>query len=187
MKKLTSDLHFRHRNICNYTNRNLFTTSEKHDAWVTSLWNSEVSEDDDVYHLGDFCFSAAYDVLAGIVRSLKGRKHFIIGNHDKEENFKRLRREGLIESYGHYKEIKIGDTKVCLSHYPMTVWNRQHYGSFMLHGHCHGSFQGQGKILDVGLDNVYNIYQDHRFLTEDQIVSLMEERELYVGDGHSNR
>ena len=110
-----------------------------------------------------------------------------MGNHDKEENFRKLRNDGLIESYGYYKEIKIGDTKVCMSHYPMTVWNRQHYGSFMLHGHCHGSFQGKGKILDVGLDNVMNVYGGHFFLTEENITQFMSEQEVYIADHHSTK
>lgn len=59
---------------------------------------------------------------------------------------------------GNYLEV-IVDGKYCiLSHYPISSWNHSN-GSYMLHGHCHGSFKQSlptekefGKILDVGWD-----------------------------------
>jgi calcineurin-like phosphoesterase family protein len=182
-----SDLHFHHRNICNYTNRHLVTTPEQHDQWVIDLWNSTVNPGDIVYHLGDFCFNSRYEILRDIVRKLNGQKHFIIGNHDKEENFKKLKAEGLIHWYGHYKEIKIKDTKVILSHFPFASWHRQHYGSWHLHGHCHASFQGEGKILDAGLDMSFKLYNEHKFFDEQMILDFMESRDVVVTDGHKPR
>ena len=40
-----------------------------------------------------------------------------------------------------------------MMHYPIYRWNRQQHGSIHLHGHTHGSYQGEEKILDVGIDN----------------------------------
>jgi calcineurin-like phosphoesterase family protein len=34
----------------------------------------------------------------------------------------------------------------------MTFWNKAHYGSVMLHGHCHGTHQATGRSIDVGYD-----------------------------------
>ena len=182
-----SDLHFRHRNICDYTERKLETTPELHDEWVTDLWNSTVNSGDIVYHLGDFCFNSRYEILRDIVRKLNGQKHFIIGNHDKEENFKKLKTEGLLHWYGHYKEIKIGDNKVVLSHFPFASWHRQHYGSWHLFGHCHGSLIGQGKMMDVGLDSAYNLFGKHKFFSEEMIEEFMNSRQIISVDGHKPR
>ena len=182
-----SDLHFRHRNICDYTERKLETTPELHDEWVTDLWNSEVNPGDIVYHLGDFCFNSKYEILRDIVRKLNGQKHFVIGNHDKEENFKKLKTEGLLHWYGHYKEIKIKDTKVVLSHFPFASWHRQHYGSWHLHGHTHASYQGVGKVLDVGLDMSFKLCNRHKFFSEQMIEDFMQIRETVVTDGHKPR
>lgn len=183
----TSDLHFHHRNICTYTNRHLVTTPEQHDQWVIDLWNSIVNPGDIVYHLGDFCFNSRYEILRDIVRKLNGQKHFIIGNHDKEENFKKLKAEGLIHWYGHYKEIKIKDTKVVLSHFPFASWHRQHYGSWHLHGHTHGCQMGAGKILDAGLDMSFKLYNEHKFFDEQMIEDFMESRDVVVTDNHKSR
>lgn len=184
---VTSDLHFWHRNICTYTDRNSVTTAESHDEWLIDLWNSTVNPGDIVYHLGDFCFNSRYEIIRDIVRKLNGQKHFIIGNHDKEENFKKLKADGLLHWYGHYKEIKIKDTKVVLSHFPFASWHRQHYGSWHLHGHCHASYQGEGKILDVGLDMAYKLTGEHRFFNEEMIEDFMNSREVISVDGHKVR
>ena len=44
---------------------------------------------------------------------------------------------------------------VVLSHYPLLRWDRMHYGSFMLHGHVHGTlpFDPNVKRYDVGVDS----------------------------------
>lgn len=180
----TSDLHFKHKNICSYTNRNKDTTTEEHDEWLIDLWNSQVKKSDLVWHLGDFCFAAGYETVKGIVNRLNGQKHFLIGNHDKEENFKRLKEEGLLQFQGWYKEIKVKEEKSCLMHFPIASWHRQHYGAFMLHGHSHGSYKGQGRILDVGLDSAYNVFGEHKFFSEDEVHKLLIEKEVISVDGH---
>jgi len=41
-----------------------------------------------------------------------------------------------------------------LCHYPLARWDRSHYGSWHLHGHCHGNYHAlDGFIFDVGVDN----------------------------------
>jgi hypothetical protein len=42
---------------------------------------------------------------------------------------------------------------VCMFHFPIMHWHKQHYGSWHLHGHLHGNPSGvPGKALDVGWD-----------------------------------
>lgn len=190
MKVFTSDLHFLHRNICNYTDRGKFTNAENHTDWAIDIWNSQVSDKHDVYHLGDFCFSKGYETLKEVVQKLKGNKFFIYGNHDSESNFIRLRKEGLIEWCGHYKEIKIQEHKACLFHFPILAWHRQHYGSWHLFGHTHGNIPEEnlrGKMLDVGLDSSFKLYGEHKFFTENMIIEYMNSKEIYIADGHQNR
>ena len=133
-----SDLHYLHKNICDYTDRKLVTTPEKHTEWLTELWNKEVQPEDTVWHLGDFCFSTKYDVVAGIVRGLSGNKNFIKGNHCDARILNKLKEDGLINNWYDYKEIKLGEDRipVCLFHFPVACWHKQGYGSWHLHGHC---------------------------------------------------
>jgi calcineurin-like phosphoesterase family protein len=41
---------------------------------------------------------------------------------------------------------------VVLSHFPLEVWDRKHYGSYHLHGHSHGNLPPRGRRMDVGVD-----------------------------------
>jgi calcineurin-like phosphoesterase family protein len=186
MKIFTSDLHFGHKRIVEFTNRAVDCTSqENHTEWLIDVWNTEVSAGDIVYHLGDFSFFKKYSEVADVVSQLKGSKIFIKGNHDKREHLDELVEDQLIAAWYDYKEIKLGDTPVVLFHYPIASWHRQGHGAYHLHGHCHGNFKdSKGKMLDVGIDSVYNLYGKHGFLNEQQISEFMKEKEIYIADHH---
>ena len=191
MKIFTSDLHFGHKNILKYTNRHTeFNSIEEHDIGLIEIWNCNVGPDDDVYHLGDFAFISDYNKLRAIVQKLNGQKYFIAGNHDNIQHMQRLVDEGWINSISHYKEIKIGDYKAVLCHYPMSSWNRQHHGSFMLHGHTHGGLNpefNKGRILDVGLDNYYKQFGNHDFYYDIDIIDQLGNKPIYTNDEHEPR
>lgn len=182
---LTSDLHAHHNNILKFTERHAVTTVEKHLNWLVDLWNEQVQPGDRVYHLGDLSFSKSYDKIADFVSRLNGQIFLIKGNHDNPQHMKRLVQEGYAVWYGDYKEITINKTKTCLFHYPIAAWNKQGYGSFHCHGHTHGSFtDNKGKTLDVGLDNVYKIFGEHRLLSERDIIDYMNAQPIYTPDHH---
>ena len=69
------------------------------------------------------------------MNQLIGKKRLIKGNHDRiSANLRKC-----FYSIDDYKEIKIGDLYVILCHYPITFFNKQHYGSYHLYGHVHNS------------------------------------------------
>lgn len=39
-------------------------------------------------------------------------------------------------------------------------------------------------MLDVGIDNAYNLYGEHRLLNLDEIKQYMDKREVYIADTH---
>ena len=49
-----SDTHFHHHNIINYCNRPFKDVNEMNKIIINN-WNNIVTENDTVYHLGDFC------------------------------------------------------------------------------------------------------------------------------------
>ena len=120
------------------------TSQENHDEWLITLLNSQIGKSDVVIHCGDFCFKSNYDYQANLLNRLNGNWTMIWGNHDSKDNLKRLKRDGVINDWAHYKEIKLGGQKACVMHFPIAAWNKQHYGSFMLHGHC---VDGKTEIL----------------------------------------
>lgn len=178
----TSDLHFRHKNIIQYTNRPW--TFEEQTEQLISRWNSRVGLMDDVYHLGDFTFASRkqFDETVEIIKSLNGRIHFIKGNHCDDILWRMIEQANLphVIWIKEYSKIRVDGHPVVLCHFPFTIWDQKHHGAWHLHGHCHGSFQGQGKILDVGIDN----HPDHQVFSWEEVKEFMNNRTDVVLDHH---
>lgn len=146
--------YFGHGNIIRYCNRP-FTGAKEHDLELISRWNSKVKPNDTVYHLGDFGFGRPA-FLEDIRNRLNGKIHMIWGNHDK----RRTKLVHLFESTQDYLELTLQDKEldtnrafIVLFHNPILTWNRKHYGSVHLHGHCHGHSQHKDAArIDVGVD-----------------------------------
>jgi calcineurin-like phosphoesterase family protein len=184
----TSDPHFLHSRICEFTSRKLETTQENHEEWLINIWNSQVNKCDKIYVLGDLSFHKKYEQISSIMRRLNGQIFIIKGNHDSLEDLERLKFDKLIQDWYMYKEIRLEKQPVVLFHFPIAAFHKQAHGSWHLHGHSHGSYViPKGKILDVGLDSAYNIYGDHRFFTEQDVKEYMETREKQVVDHHVDR
>ena len=183
----TSDLHFDHKRICEFTERKKYTSQEDHTEWLIDLWNSKVNKGDIVYHLGDFSFATEADAIEEVLLKLNGQKFFIKGNHDQSDILQYLVKINAIVKSVDYREIRIAKTHVCLFHYPIASWSRQGYGSWHLHGHSHGSYQAEGKILDVGLDSAYNVLGEHTLFSEQDIIEYMQPKKVVVADHHKNR
>ena len=147
MRWFTADTHFGHKNIIRLAHRPFSTVDEMDEAMIRR-WNMVVNKDDEVWHLGDFCFgkrSRQEDILA----RLHGEKHLIFGNHDSHKRVA----SGWVTSH-EIKEIKGADgTKIVLFHFPMDVWNHSHVGAIHLHGHSHGTLvTRRSNRFDVGVD-----------------------------------
>lgn len=190
MNHYTSDLHLFHKNIVKFTNRPDMNV-EDHIEWIITLWNSQVKPGDTVYHLGDFCFAGTSKLqeMLSITQRLNGNIVFLIGNHDSENMLNQiaaLRTKGKTEVC-HYKEIRIGGVRTILNHYCYYVWNQCFRGSYHLFGHSHGSLEHPGKALDVGLDNSYNLFGEHRFFRDEDITKYMETKPVFSPDHHNVR
>lgn len=135
MNLYTSDLHFGHRNVINFDKRPFQDVTDM-DQMLIKLWNSRVSKEDHVYIVGDFAYRN--DKTADwYLRQLKGHKHLIVGNHDKETlaNEKAM---AYFESVDKMLHVTDGDKQICLCHFPMAEWNGYHRGTWHIYGHIHG-------------------------------------------------
>jgi len=176
---ITSDSHFYHKTTLkwdmrkrfnsqidiepeNYDKNILYEDTLKMNEELISNWNSVVGENDLVYHLGDISFASATRTRE-VLERLNGKIFLIKGNHDKWKELKKL--SDLFVDIKDYHEIKYQfenkNYHICMMHYPIASWNRKHYNSMMLHGHCHGNdhrgiidneIKNGNIIYDVGVD-----------------------------------
>ena len=134
-----SDLHFGHSNILTYDNRP-FANIEQHDRQLIERWNNTVTNDDDVWILGDISWHNAQKTIE-VFSQLNGKKHLCKGNHDTGMLGNKELQKMFVEIC-HYKEINLGGrTGLVLSHYPIPCFNGHYHGWYHLYGHVHNSFE----------------------------------------------
>ena len=170
-----SDTHFNHGNILKYCHRPFLNEHEQsllesgkdpyfkvsresidfHDTTLINNINDVVERNDILWHLGDFAF-ADYKTIRQYRDRINCQNIYLIwGNHDKHEI-----RDLFTECHDQHL-LLVGKQKIFLNHFPMLSWERSHKGSWMLHGHVHGSirknpliqpFYDSMPICDVGVD-----------------------------------
>lgn len=156
---LTADLHLGHKRIIEFCKRP-FSSVEEMDEMLVKNWNDRVKHDDSVYILGDVSFHRPQKTLS-LLKRLNGMLHLVTGNHD----WKGLMRSD--ECRGEFewtkdvhrlvvqdKDAQRGSQEITLCHFPWLTWNKSHHGTWMLHGHSHGSLPDDSRALriDVGVD-----------------------------------
>lgn len=130
----TSDLHLGHANIIKHCNRP-FQSADEMDDFLISKWNEKVSNNDTVYILGDFIFRSKHHPEE-YLSVLKGKKHLVVGNHDKAW-MKKVNLEDWFESVEMMRYMIDGQRKLTLCHYPMMSWPFSNHGGYMVYGHIH--------------------------------------------------
>ena len=186
----SADLHFCHDSIRSYCNRPYSSAQEMNNGLIKN-WNNTVKDGDTVYLLGDIGMGNRHDIVDCFF-SLNGNIQWITGNHDKSQcKWPELKKR--FDWIGIYKEIKIPDLtsyyksnnyqKIVLFHYPIHSWNGMHHGSWMLHGHTHGTFYVRDNlILDVGVD-----CWDYAPVSYERVKKYMAIRKFVPVDGHGKQ
>ena len=167
----TSDHHFGHTNILKYTSRGEhFKTAEEMNEHLIQKWNSQVKNNDTVYHLGDF-YLGHPDGATEILKKLNGNIHLIKGNHDRFLNATNKRFFGSIKDYN---RLRFEDYRINLFHYPILEWDGKYHGSMHLFGHSHGNIQMPGRALDVGVDNFEKLNPgEYGLFSMDDVLELL--------------
>lgn len=136
-----------------HPNTRQFENIREHDEEIIKRWNEKIGERDEVYHLGDFSFGSP-NYTKDIFKRLNGKKHLIIGNHDRRF-MKELYPELFLSTQYYLRQtIQVDGKKqdIILSHYAFRVWEKSHFGSWHLFGHSHGRLPMFGLSMDVGVD-----------------------------------
>ena len=98
-----------------------------HDEAILANINNIVMPGDTLWCLGDFAMGHhTEDATRWLNRINCKDVRLIRGNHDHENVCK------AFDFVRDYYELKIDDLMIMMCHYPMEVWNKSHYGSWML-------------------------------------------------------
>lgn len=186
---LSSDFHFSHANIAGPSTSNWksgyrdFKSVEEMNSTLLKTINKYVQHDDTLFYLGDFAFGGRSKIPSLRAQINCSTIHFIRGNHDhREKEWK-----DSFSSIQDYWQGKLEGYEFILSHYAFRVWYASHKGSFHCYGHSHGSLERTpyGKSMDVGVDNAYRLTGEYRPFSVDEIVKILEKREIEFPDHHS--
>ena len=139
-----SDTHFGHKSVLNFDDRP-FADVEEMDHRMIEAWNETVSDNDDVYILGDVCYRAE-KAPSWYMKQLKGQKHLIQGNHDKQLL---ADREAVAQLVSVDKMLFVRDSghNLVLCHFPLAEWNGFRRGAWHIYGHIHGRLDGAGLYM----------------------------------------
>lgn len=143
---IISDTHFNHDNIRLYESRP-FDNKEDMNYYMIDKWNSVVSEQDTVFHLGDFAF-ANKEITKEFIRQLNGKIYLIMGNHDRSHTESWWLDAG-IKKVSKYPIII--DEHFMLSHEPLYLNEHMPYINF--HGHLHSQCYNNPQYINCSVEN----------------------------------
>jgi len=116
--------------------------------------NALVKPGDTLYHLGDFTFRGKGSVESYRKLILCKDVRLVHGNHDQINMSTLGIYDRIFTKHSPLMNIKVEGKHITLCHYPMLTWDKSHYESYQLYGHCHGGFPDNPERyqLDVGVD-----------------------------------
>ncbi len=153
---VTSDSHFNHENILKFTDgktgkkiRDFSDVTEMNEIMI-QRWNSVVSPQDKIYHLGDVFFGSEESANA-ILKALNGHKRLVVGNHD---NLKSKVLHMNFEKISMWRKLD----NFLMTHvpvHPSTLGENRFTGRQMIniHGHVHQNPSPDGPYKCVCVDH----------------------------------
>lgn len=136
--------------LANYKTDEVFMNwfLDLHDQMLVDKWNSVVTDDDIVYHLGDVAMGSGPHVQS-IIKSLKGHKILLLGNHDcRDRRMLTIPQINRVRNtINKFIDLGFEDVKArpfdllggfYLSHEPKEYIN-ENFPFFNIYGHVHGS------------------------------------------------
>ena len=157
----TSDLHLGHKNIHNF--RKGFDSEVEHQSYISNYWNATITKRDDVYVLGDACFTME---ALKLMESLPGTKHLVRGNHDELDTQAYLKVFKNVYGLKKYKEF-------WLSHAP--IHPQELRGRVNLHGHVHYQTVPDNNYFNCCVENLVEQFK-RPFVELDQLRKHIAER-----------
>ncbi len=140
------DTHFGHSNILKfYPDVRPFGSLEEMHEEMIKRWNSVVTNNDTVWHLGDVVFGKQW--LNPIMCRLQGNKKLIMGNHDQYDIDAYARWFGKIRGCAYF------DGKI-LTHIPVHESQVKNRWTANIHGHLHGNNYDDHRYWNVSCEQI---------------------------------
>lgn len=120
----TSDWHLLHRKEFIFQTRGFETCNDMNNT-IISNFNSLVSQEDDVYVLGDLLLGGAENIDKGLelIAGFNGRLHIVRGNHDTDKRWEKYKTLPNIVEQENAIYLKYNKYHFYLSHYPSMTTN----------------------------------------------------------------
>tara|TARA_Y100000389_G_C17463718_1_gene523755 strand:+ start:442 stop:987 length:546 start_codon:yes stop_codon:yes gene_type:complete len=159
---ITSDTFFGREGIINKAKRPFKNIDEMNETLVNN-WNSVVTDDDTVYHLGNFAWNPI--VANDILPRLNGKIIFMLGEYDN----------AIIDIHEYYGDVEVVHDQILrepglksvFCHWPLESWAGKQKGIF----HFHGNTLTRLKT-DLSLMNRVNVCTDNWSFTPQRMCDL---------------
>ena len=186
MRYYTADPHYAHEGVLEFCNRP-FATVKDHDDCLVDEVNEIVKPEDELFILGDFCWSNGYRKPGHFLQRIKCRTvHLVWGNHDREnyrQNFSTAEDVRVLKLAEQITPNGQSSIQLFLSHYPHAFWPASHHGSLHLYGHCHDQREATldamspgRRSMDCGVDTAKRLLGRFRPFSEIEILNLLLSR-----------
>jgi calcineurin-like phosphoesterase family protein len=174
----TADTHFGHEKAINYHSNDKkirpWNSVNDQDRELIDNWNSVISKDDTVYHVGDVCDTSVVGI-GDCVDRLNGIKILVKGNLDIADNSEYLKQ--FDEVYDEFHTIELDGYRILLSHNYTSIENISKYNcSLNIHGHLHADCVQDPRYFCVSLERT----NFHPISTEQLLLSIKENQLKYV-------
>lgn len=171
--------------------RNFDNEIEMTEHFIKNI-NNCVKHDDILYYMGDWSFGNVYNIKRLRDQIHCRTIHLMLGNHDQKirENKEVVYQNGsfypqdLFTSVQDVLEVKHGNHTFFMSHYAHRVWSKSHRGYIHLYGHSHDNIPDYGKSIDIGIDVAKRILGEYRPFSIEEIISIMDKKEIKSVDHH---
>lgn len=149
---VSSDHHFKHKNIMQYAGRD-FASVDHMDEHMIEQHNKTVKPDDVVFLLGDIAFCGINEANKFLDR-MNGYKIMVIGNHDWDKKTKTVKAYNVDEIHMSYC-MEIGETEVLMTHVPLrSTLLLDRPNVINVHGHIHEKNMLNSRYKNVSVEQI---------------------------------
>lgn len=171
-----SDTHFNHDREFVYEPRGFKSIEEMNETLIKN-WNETVTNEDDIYVLGDFFLGTDYDYINEVLDKLNGRIHLVVGNHDTPSKITWYTSWNNIIEIADALRIKYKKREFFLCHYPVLTASLEqdpNRAVINLFGHTHSKdkfYEDRPYMYNVAADA-----HDNRPVSIEQVIKDFNEK-----------